>query len=86
MDAGHDNFKTSLSYSQYISAWYAYMELLDINFSEGFQCSKCGPSPNLIVMDATALSFRRQLDFWSNILLKDEESKMTIPRKSWYNA
>ena len=83
MDAGDDTFKVSVSYSHYLSAWYAYMELLDVDLTEGFQCSKCGTTPDLVIMDATALSFRRQLDFWSNLpLLKEEESKMTIPRQS----
>lgn len=86
VDAGNSDFKTTVLYCHFLSAWYAYMELLDINFSEGFQCSECGPNPPLIIMDATALSFRRKLDFWGNIPIKEDGTKETIiPRKSRYS-
>ena len=33
--------------------------------------SKCGPHPQTLIMDATGLSFQRQLDFWRDIDLTD---------------
>ena len=41
------------------------------DFSGGFQCAICGPHPQAIIMDATALSFRKDLDFWKEELLAD---------------
>ena len=50
----------------------------------GFQCSACGPNPSLVIMDATALSFRRQLDFWGNITIREGTAKerTVVSRKS----
>ena len=47
------------SYHQYLQSWYAFLELLDINFSDGFLCNKCGSTPSIIIMDATSLAFRK---------------------------
>ena len=81
IDAGNSNFKDVVHYTHFCSAWYAYLELLDIDYSCGFQCSNCGPYPSLVVMDATALSFRRQFDFWSNIFTRHQEiDKVIIPK------
>ncbi len=49
------------------------MDLLDIDYSRGFQCSQCGPYPSLVVMDGTALSFRKQFDLWNGIPIKKDE-------------
>lgn len=86
VDAGNgDDFKSTVLYCHFLSAWYAYMDLLDIDYTEGFQCSKCGPNPPMIIMDATALSFRKQLDFWGNISIKKEETNTaTVSRQSRY--
>lgn len=84
IDAGTTDFKSTVSYSHFLAAWYAYVELLDIDYAEGFQCSACGPNPSLVIMDATALSFRRQLDFWGNILIREGATKERniVSRKS----
>ena len=59
--------------------------LLNIDYTGGFQCSKCGPSPSLVIMDGTALSFRRQLDYWSDILPPSQPTtKETIIPKGRY--
>ena len=47
------------------------MSLLDFSFGQGFQCTRCGPHPQTLIMDATGLSFQRQLDFWRDIDLTD---------------
>lgn len=54
----------------------------NIDFSHGFQCRKCGSSPCIVIMDGTALSFRRDLDFWSDtdLTLKGEQ---LIPKGSF---
>ena len=36
------------------------MELLDINYLEGFVCEECGPIPAIVVCDATTIGFQRK--------------------------
>lgn len=60
MDAGSmiaDVFK----YNHFRQGWYAFLNLLDIDYSDGFMCDECGSCPNVVIMDATTLSFRRDL-------------------------
>ncbi len=63
-DAGSDSYKSVVQYKHFRSAWYAFLDLLDIDYTKGFQCVKCGLNPKTLVMDATVLSFRRELGFW----------------------
>ena len=55
----------AFKYNHFRSAWYSFISLLDINYSEGFCCEKCGVNPRALIMDGTSLSFRRALDSWS---------------------
>ena len=64
-----------LSYNNFRMAWYSYLALLDINYTEGFKCSHCGSTPKTVIMDATSLAFRKELD-WCNLFLP--ESKLLI--------
>ncbi|KAL3868521.1 hypothetical protein ACJMK2_041322 [Sinanodonta woodiana] len=66
-DAGHD-IPGKLSYSDFKSAWYSFLDLLEIDYTSSFVCSHCGPDPDTVVMDATSLSFRKELVSWQNIL------------------
>lgn len=83
-DAGVPDFKKSVSYNHFRIAWYLFLELIcaDINFSDGFLCSHCGSHPPALIMDATSLAFRRDLDFWSeNVLARsDKSTKSVIPK------
>ena len=60
-DADVLDFK--LSYHHWCFAWYSSLNLLDINYEEGFCCAICGKDNSLdtVIWDATALSFRREL-------------------------
>ena len=80
LDAGNDHFQSIVTYSSYLSAWYSYITLLDIDYTEGFMCSQCGHCPDLVVMDATALSFRKELDYWGKV--KREMTVDVVARKS----
>ena len=51
-----------LNYNNFRMAWYSYLELLDIYYNEGFRCSHCRENPNIVIMDATSLAFRKELD------------------------
>ena len=58
----HSAFK----YDHFRRSWYSYISLLDIDYQEGFCCQSCGPNPSTLIMDATSLSFRKELDSWSS--------------------
>lgn len=68
-DGGNPSFSSTVEYHHFRIAWYAFLSLLDIDFSEGFHCNTYGDDPQRIVMDATSLSFRRELDYWKDNLL-----------------
>ena len=62
-DADVLDFKRLLSYHHWHFAWYSFLDLLDINYEEGFCCAICGKDNSLdtVICDATALSFRQEL-------------------------
>ena len=70
-DVGDSPLNTVFTYNHFRLSWYAYLNLLDIDLSLGFSCKVCGTTPDIIVMDATSLSFRRALDSWSAIFHTD---------------
>lgn len=46
------------SYARFRASWYAFMELLDVNYETGFLCPECGDEPEAVVMDGITLGFR----------------------------
>lgn len=54
----------SFKYHHFLHAWYSFMHLLDVDYSHGFFCNTCGVNSNILIMDATCISFRRALDSW----------------------
>ncbi|XP_065056806.1 uncharacterized protein LOC135685015 [Rhopilema esculentum] len=60
IDCGLSSLLSLLTYEKFRAAWYSYLNLLDVSFSEGFSCSECRSKPTTIVFDATTLSFRKQ--------------------------
>lgn len=78
-DAGNHTFSSTVQYKHFRSAWYVFLALLDIDYSRGFQYTKCGPYPQTLVMDATGLSFRRELGFWGSNTIMDV-SKDRVPK------
>ena len=76
-DVGDVPLNTTFAYNHFRLSWYAYLNLLDIDFSNGFCCKVCGSTPDLIIMDATSLSFRRALDSWSNVFQLDDTKPRT---------
>lgn len=49
------------SYNQLRYAWYSFMNLLDVDYSVGNTCRQCGPEPDVVVCDATAVAFRKTM-------------------------
>lgn len=83
-DAGIPDFSKLVSYNHFRIGWYLFLELIsgDISFSDGFLCSQCGIYPPVLIMDATSLAFRRDLDFWSEDPLTETElTRANIIRK-----
>ena len=37
-DAGNENIMSILSYQQYLTSWYLYLQLLEIDYDAGFVC------------------------------------------------
>lgn len=77
-DAGHVEFSGIFSYQHFRSSWYSYLGLLDIDFNDGFCCPDCGGQPTTVIMDATALSFRKELDSWQKTLQTEPASKQSL--------
>lgn len=58
----------AFKYNHFRCAWYSFLSLLDISYSENFSCSICGNRPQTLIMDATSVSFRQALDSWRPLL------------------
>ena len=63
-DAGNDAFSSMISYNHFRLAWYAFLKLLEIEYESEFKCHECGNQPEIVIMDATSLGFRKELDLW----------------------
>lgn len=55
------NLKETLNYNHWRSAWYAFLQLLDIDFTAGFECPTCEGDPQIIICDGTSLAYRKNL-------------------------
>lgn len=62
-DAGENSLPLKFPYHWFKASWYHYLSLLDIDYESGFKCPNCDVdgTPNIIICDATSLSFRRDL-------------------------
>lgn len=71
VDAGYPDFPDKMSYSDFKESWYAFLDLLDLNYCSSFSCPQCGPAPETVVIDATSVAFRKELLSWKNIFSTD---------------
>ena len=59
------------------------MDLLDIDFSEGFSCPECGGDdgkpPTMLICDGTSISFQRRMWQWDD-LKKEPVKKLNVSR------
>lgn len=69
-DYGNLNISSVFSYEKFKNAWYAFLKLLDIDYTTGFSCPTCSPSdddtPAVIICDGTSLSFQRRMWTWKD--------------------
>ena len=50
------------TYNHFRMSWYSFLSSLEIDYAAGFSCAVCGEQPQTVIMDCTALSFRKELD------------------------
>ena len=67
---------SAFKYHHFRKAWYTFMNLIDIDYDKGFSCNICGTSPELVVMDATSVSFRAALDSWKSFVGSMQQSEI----------
>ena len=76
----------NLTYNKFKDAWYGYLSLLDIDIDSGFACDICEDRPDILIMDATSLSFRKEFAHWRSFLNDvDKNSQDHIPRIRYAN-
>ena len=85
MQATHDQsssivFTTLVNYNDFRCSWYSFLSLLDISLEENAKCSLCGPSPEVVVCDATGLGHQRK---FLALGLADEDKDFNHPRTSY---
>eukprot|EP00794_Sanderia_malayensis_P004345 gene4345-4924_t len=73
---------SQFSYNKFKDTWYAFLGLLDINFQNGFSCNICQDHPRMCIMDATSLSFRKEMVMaWNCFLARNKTiNQEIIPR------
>ena len=59
-------------------AWYAFLGLLDIDYSSGFTSAQCGQYPNIVSCDATTLAFKREYAQKIDVNPHDIESEVLL--------
>eukprot|EP00794_Sanderia_malayensis_P003058 gene3058-3521_t len=81
---GYSEHVKDFTYNKFKNSWYCYLSLLDIDIDKGFQCEICKEQPSLLIMDATSLSFRKELSHWKSFLqdVQNADSDEVIPRCS----
>ena len=70
LNLGNSRFPDVVSYNHFRLSWYSYLNLLDIDYSIGFRCNRCGDQPQILIIDATSLAFRKALDTWHSHLFQ----------------
>ena len=53
-------------------SWNAFARLLNIRLEDSFQCSICGPTPDIVICDATDVGMRK--DFLPNLRVTDSQA------------
>lgn len=74
VDSGFVNIGDKISYQDFKEAWYAFLNLLDIDYQRSFECPSCGPDPDTVVMDATSVAFRKEMISWKNVFSSVSEN------------
>ena len=78
--SGSLDFTEKVSYNDFRCSWYSFLQLLDISLENNASCSICGPSPEVVICDATGLGHQRK--FLALGLTEGDES-LSNPRTSY---
>ncbi|XP_063427966.1 uncharacterized protein LOC134711349 isoform X2 [Mytilus trossulus] len=68
LESGNLNFSEEFQYNRLRYAWYSFLELLDLNYNNGFSCPECGDCPHTVVMDGVSLGLRKTFMPWKQYL------------------
>ena len=77
-----EEFTKKVPYASFLHSWYSFLALLDVMSDEAMKCDpmceECGPSPRLVVCDATSLGYQKK--FASFQAITDDSRKLPTPR------
>ncbi|XP_066272071.1 uncharacterized protein [Branchiostoma lanceolatum] len=59
--AGSDNGFKAMPYEMFRKGWNSFARRIDINWDKVFSCPECGPEPDTVICDGTAVGFRKDL-------------------------
>ena len=54
-------FKKKFSYNDFRQSWLSFIELLDVDFVDGFSCNICLDYPQTVVLDAVMLGLQKSM-------------------------
>lgn len=63
-DFGYGQVRKIFPYNKFRLAWYAFIDLLDIDMNNGFCCPVCSTTPDLVICDGTSLAFQKRMWTW----------------------
>ena len=72
IEFGYKQVKAVFSYERFRRAWYAYLDLLDVNLVDGFMCQHCSTDPQIIICDGTSVAFQKRMWKAQGYLPSDE--------------
>ncbi|XP_069109578.1 uncharacterized protein [Argopecten irradians] len=70
MEEGNGELSKTFLYRHFRLSWYNFVDLLDIDINSGFSCSECGPTPEMVLFDATTLGHRKIYQNWYSFKMK----------------
>ncbi len=70
------------TYNKFKDSWYSYLALLEIDLEKGFHCEICRDTPKIVIMDATSVSFRKEMVLtWDSFLQRTKTGKVDAIRR-----
>ena len=51
----------NMNYRQFRSSWMSFLNLMDIDYKDGFMCQICGNNPGVVVMDAIVMGLQKSM-------------------------
>ena len=51
--------KSFISYTHFHDSWISFIQLLDLNYKDGFMCDICGLQPDTVIMDGIVVGLKK---------------------------